>query len=143
MKLVSACLVGVNCNYKGKSRPNKKLIKMLKNGELIPVCPEQLGGLPTPREPSEKRGDRVFTISGKDMTEQYKKGAEEVLKIAKMFIGQSLTLPGIAPTIGLPITSNSVVNQSQSGQVFSDKRVQLKGARVEFPVLSETASMNR
>lgn len=85
MKLCSACLLGVKCRYDGKSKPNEKVIELAKKEALIPVCPEQLGGLPTPREPSEIRGDKVFNKEGVDVTEQFKKGAEEALKIAKLY----------------------------------------------------------
>ena len=85
MKLCSACLLGIKCRYDGKSARNRKVIMLLKAETLIPVCPEQLGGLPTPREPAEIRGERVFTRSGKDVTENLKRGAKEVLKIAKLY----------------------------------------------------------
>ncbi len=84
MKLVSACLLGIKCRYDGKSKPNKKVIKLFKSGKLIPVCPEQLGGLPTPREPAEQRGKRVFTKSGKDVTKNFVIGAKDTLKLAKL-----------------------------------------------------------
>ena len=85
MKLCSACLLGIKCRYDGKSARNRKVIMLLKAETLIPVCPEQLGGLPTPREPAEIRGERVFTRSGKDVTENFERGAKEVLKIAKLY----------------------------------------------------------
>jgi len=85
MKLCSACLLGIKCRYDGKSARNRKVIMLLKAETLIPVCPEQLGGLPTPREPAEIRGKRVVTRSGKDVTENFKRGAKEVLKIAKLY----------------------------------------------------------
>jgi uncharacterized protein YbbK (DUF523 family) len=85
MKLCSACLLGIKCRYDGKSARNRKVIMLLKVETLIPVCPEQLGGLPTPREPAEIRGERVFTRSGKDVTENFKRGAKEVLKIAQLY----------------------------------------------------------
>lgn len=84
MKLCSACLLGINCRFDGKTKPNKHMLKLSKREVLISVCPEQLGGLPTPREPSEKKGRKVFTKQGKDVTRNFKKGAEEVLKIAKL-----------------------------------------------------------
>lgn len=104
MKLVSMCLCGVNCNYKGQNKSHEKVEKMIRNGEAIPVCPEQLGGLPTPREPAEVEGGsgkkvldgkrKVNTKDGEDVTEQFIKGAEEVLKIAEKldieeFIGKA------------------------------------------------------
>jgi uncharacterized protein YbbK (DUF523 family) len=85
MKLCSACLLGVKCRYDGRSALNRKVIMLLKAETLIPVCPEQLGGLPTPREPAEIRGERVITRSGRDVTENFKRGAKEVLKIAKLY----------------------------------------------------------
>jgi len=85
MKLCSACLLGIGCRYDGADKPNKKVIALLKKEILIPVCPEQLGGLPTPREPSEQKGKKVFSSSGKDVTANFKKGAKETLKLAKLF----------------------------------------------------------
>lgn len=85
MKLCSACLLGIKCRYDGKSKEDEKVINLSKREVLIPVCPEQLGGLATPRESREIRGERVITKSGKDETENHKRGAEETLKIAKLF----------------------------------------------------------
>ena len=83
MKFCSACLLGIKCRYDGKSKEDKKVLALAKKEFLIPVCPEQLGGLPTPRENREIREDRVITKSGRDETENHKRGAEEVLKLAK------------------------------------------------------------
>jgi len=85
MKLCSACLLGIKCRYDGKSNLNKKIIRLLKKEILIPVCPEQLGGLPTPREPACVNGKKVVTESGKDVTKNFKRGAEAVLRIAKLY----------------------------------------------------------
>ena len=83
--LVSACLIGVNCRYNAEPVMKLDLEKLMERHELIPVCPEQLGGLPTPREPSEIQGDRVVMKSGRDVTEEYRRGAEETLRLAKLF----------------------------------------------------------
>lgn len=85
MKLCSACLLGVKCRYDGQSKSDKKVINLAKKDILIPVCPEQLGGLATPRKSSELKGEKVFTKSGKDITQNLEKGAEEVLGLAKLF----------------------------------------------------------
>jgi len=100
MKLVSACLAGINCRYDGKSRPNPKVVEMVKRGEAIPVCPEQLAGLPTPRENSEIRDGRVFSVSGKDETMQMKRGAEETLKIAKLVGAKEAIFKARSPACG-------------------------------------------
>jgi len=93
MKMVSACLVGINCKWNGKSKPNKKLIKELKEGKLIPLCPEQLGGLPTPRPPCGIFGGtgkgvltgkaQVVDTKGNSYTEPFLKGVNETLRIIK------------------------------------------------------------
>lgn len=85
VKLVSACLLGIKCRYDGESNLNEKVIELAKEETLIPVCPEQLGGLPTPREPAEQRGERVITKSGRDVTKNFVRGAKQVLKLAKLF----------------------------------------------------------
>ena len=83
--LVSACLLGVACRYDGKSKPNNDVTALMDKYNLIPFCPEVTGGLPTPRHPSEIVGNRVLNDIGEDVTAQYKKGAEEALRIAKMY----------------------------------------------------------
>jgi len=98
--LVSACLLGIKCRYDGKSNENKKVLKLAKKKILIPVCPEILGGLPTPREPAEKRKNRVITKSGKDVTKFFKKGAKEVLKIAKILKIKKAILKQRSPSCG-------------------------------------------
>lgn len=100
MKLVSACLVGIPCRYDGKSALNKKLLKLFKEGKLIPVCPEQLGGLPTPREPAEILNDRVITKRGKDVTKNFLAGAKTVLRIAKLLKIKQVFLRGRSPSCG-------------------------------------------
>lgn len=81
--LVSACLLGTPCRYDGKSKPNLGVIELKSKYHIIPVCPEQMGGLSTPRLPSEICGETVKRIDGVDVTAQYKKGALEVLRIAQ------------------------------------------------------------
>ena len=81
--LISACLLGTPCRYDGRSKPSEKLNSLNDLYELIPVCPEVLGGLSTPRLPCEIQNGRVIRSDGKDMTEFYKRGAEIALEIAK------------------------------------------------------------
>ena len=82
--LISACLLGVCCRYDGASKPHPLAAALAERHTLVPVCPEQLGGLPTPRPPAEQRDGRVVTQSG-DVTEQYCRGAGETLKLCNLF----------------------------------------------------------
>ena len=100
MKLCSACLLGVKCRYNGKSALNRKVVALLKAEVLIPICPEQLGGLPTPRETAEIRGKRVITRSGKDVTENFLRGAQQALKLAKLFGVKEAVLKQGSPSCG-------------------------------------------
>ena len=79
--LVSACLLGTPCRYDGKSKADARVQALMGKYEIVPVCPEQLGGLPTPRVPSERRGERVVTADGRDVTEAYRRGAEAALAL--------------------------------------------------------------
>lgn len=81
--LVSKCLLGVDCRYKGDNCKNEKLLDFLKDKEVIGVCPEVEGGLPTPRDPSERVANKVISNKGKDVTAEYEKGAEIALKLAQ------------------------------------------------------------
>jgi len=81
--LVSNCLLGCNCRYKGDNCKNEKVLALAKDNELIGVCPEEEGGLPTPRDPSEIVNGRVFSRLGKDVTAEYVKGAKIALKMAQ------------------------------------------------------------
>lgn len=81
--LISACLMGEKCRYDGKSKPNDAVKLLKEHFELIPVCPEALGGLTVPRTPSEIVGERVLSEDGEDRTEQFIIGAQRALQIAK------------------------------------------------------------
>ncbi|MGQ4914274.1 MAG: DUF523 domain-containing protein [Candidatus Asgardarchaeia archaeon] len=109
--LVSACLLGVNCKYNGGNNKNENVLNLIEKYVLIPVCPEQLGGLSTPREPAEIVGGngsdvlskeaKVVTNSGKDITQMFVKGAEETLKIAKLFKAKIAILKDGSPSCGV------------------------------------------
>ncbi len=81
--LVSACLLGTPCRYDGKSKPCPEVIALGEKYQLVPACPEELGGLTTPRLPSEINGDRVIRCDGTDVTLEYKEGAKKALEIAR------------------------------------------------------------
>lgn len=104
MILVSACLVGLNCKYNGKNNYNEKIFELVKEGKAIPICPETLGGLTTPRKPSEIKyinGERrVINIDGVDVTEEYERGAKEVLELAKKLNVTKVILKDRSPACG-------------------------------------------
>ena len=98
--IVSACLLGVSCRYDGNSKPNEKIIDLKEKYNLIPICPEIMGGLPTPRMPAEIKDGRVKTENGIDVTEEYKKGADEAIKLAKLFGCKKAILKENSPSCG-------------------------------------------
>ena len=104
MYIISACLAGVNCKYNGENNKNNKILKLVQEGKAILVCPEQLGGLSTPRLPSEivvKDGKKkVLANDGTDVTENFLKGADETLKIAKMVGISKAILKARSPSCG-------------------------------------------
>lgn len=97
--LISACLLGVCCRYDGASKAHPLAEELAKRHTLVPVCPEQLGGLATPRPPAERRGDRVVTQAG-DVTEQYRRGGEEALKLCCLLGCEAAVLKERSPSCG-------------------------------------------
>ena len=98
--LVSACLYGNVCRYKGDSCYNEKIAKLGKDNVLIPVCPEQLGGLPTPRHPAERVKDKIISDVGTDVTEEYTRGAKIAVRIAKENMVDQCVLKANSPSCG-------------------------------------------
>lgn len=100
--LISACLLGVNCRYNGIPKKNEDALALLekKGIHFIPVCPEQLGGMATPRLPSEKKDDRVVNAAGEDVTSYYVRGAQETLKLAKLYGCRFALLKERSPSCG-------------------------------------------
>ena len=100
--LVSACLLGLRCRYDGKAREHEGIRALMEKGtRFVPVCPEQLGGLPTPRPPAEIQKDgRVVNREGRDVTEEYRRGAEEALKLCRMTGCAAAVLKARSPSCG-------------------------------------------
>ncbi|WP_156204683.1 DUF523 domain-containing protein [Candidatus Syntrophocurvum alkaliphilum] len=137
MKLISACLCGINCKYDGKSNYHPLFVELFKKGEVIPVCPEQLGGLTTPRTPSEiKNGTgidvlynnktKVITKDTKDVTAKFIKGAYETLNIAKLLDIDTAIFKSRSPSCGM----GNVYDGSFSGKL-------IKGDGVTTALLKE------
>lgn len=98
--LVSACLLGKPCRYDGKAKRNEAVCALGERYELVPVCPECDGGLPTPRTPSERQGERVVMQDGTDVTAQYQKGAQYALSVCKREGCKAAILKERSPSCG-------------------------------------------
>lgn len=98
--LVSACLLGANCKYNGGNNLCPAVLNLQQRHTLIPACPEQLGGLSTPRPPAERYGERVVTCEGTDVTEPYAKGAREAVALAKRLGAECAILKARSPACG-------------------------------------------
>ena len=101
--LISACLLGAACRYDGRSHPLGEVLltKLAEAHTLIPICPEIYGGLPTPRPPAEITHNRVINAKGDNITEAYRRGAEEALRMARLFGCEAAILKEKSPSCGV------------------------------------------
>ena len=113
--LVSACLLGLDCRYDGKNCLNEDILLLKEKCNLIPICPEQMGGLPTPRVPSEIVNGRLINKEGNDVTEQYDKGKEIALQIAKINDCKFAILKQKSPSCGC----GNIYDGTFSGKLIS------------------------
>ena len=118
--LISGCLLGLSCRYDGKSKGiDEALIEKLKSKHtLIPACPEQLGGLPTPRPPAERVDNSVLTAAGGDVTEQYLRGAEEAAALCKLLGCEAAVLKDMMTEV---VTSGTGTAAAVSGVTVAGK----------------------
>lgn len=98
--VVSACLMGVNCKYNGGNNASAQVMEFLKDKEYIMVCPEVLGGLPSPRPCCEKKDNRIITENGDDVTEAFERGASLALSKAQAFGCNIAILQPRSPSCG-------------------------------------------
>jgi len=120
---VSACLLGENCKYSGGNNLNEKLVALLCGKKVIPVCPEVLGGLKTPRKPCEIKNGCVINTNGEDVTMFFINGAENALKTILESKADIVVLQPRSPSCG--------VKQIYDGS-FSGKLIQGKGIFAEL-----------
>ena len=121
--LISACLVGDKCKYDGHTNYTPLIKDLLEKYELVPFCPEVEGGLPTPRKPSERKGDKVINNAGKDVTRNFQLGAEKALNICKYLNIKIAILKENSPSCG--------VNQIYDGN-FKNKLIKGEGVTTEL-----------
>ena len=125
MILVSACLVGINCKYNGNNNKDLRIIELMAKGKAIPVCPELLGGLPTPRPAAEIQGGEgrdilygtaaVQNNKGENVTNRFVKGAKETLKVAELAHVTAAIFKQRSPSCG----SGQIYDGTFSGKVVA------------------------
>lgn len=134
--LISACLLGEACRYDGASKPlpDDRLEALLRDHTLIPVCPEQLGGLPTPRTPSERQDDRVVMRDGTDVTAAYSRGARIVCALAAQTGAEAALLKARSPSCG----SGEIYDGTFTGTLTSGDGVTAESVKtLGIPVYTE------
>ncbi len=133
--LVSACLLGINCRYDGSGTADDKVMQLLEKHHCIPICPEQMGGLSTPRLPAELQGNQVKTVCGEDVTQAFINGAEEVAKLATLFKCTYAILKERSPSCGYgQVYDGSFSGQLIEGSGLTAKRLEAMG----LTILGET-----
>ena len=133
--LISACLLGCRCRYDGASKPQPWIAALAERHTLVPVCPEQLGGLSTPRPPAERCGVRVVTREGGDVTAQYRRGAEEALRLCRLLGCNAALLKERSPSCG----SGAIYDGTFTGTVTAGDGVTAELLRKNgIPVYGET-----
>lgn len=133
--LVSACLLGCRCRYDGRSKPCPAVLALAEAHTLIPACPEQLGGLPTPRPPAEWQGERIRNRTGEDVTEAYLRGAEEAAALALRLGCGAAVLKERSPACG----NREIYDGSFSGVLVSGEGSAARALRAAgIPVLGES-----
>ena len=135
MMIISACLCGCDCKYNGKNNKNESCVELLKRGKAVLVCPEQLGGMTTPRVPSEilKNDGKISVISkeGKDVSKKFKKGAEEALKIAKLVDAKVAILKNGSPSCGSKyiydgtFSNNKIEGKGITAKLFMENEIEV------------------
>lgn len=129
--LVSACLLGVNCRYSGTGASHEEIIALKHKHNLIPICPEQLGGLPTPRNPVEIINGKAKDKQGKDFTKEFTGGAMETLQLAKTLDCKLAILKSNSPSCGNKnVYDGTFEGKLIDGQGFTAKILMDQGIEV-------------
>ena len=99
--MVSVCLAGENCKYNGGNNRNEKVLQLMADNEVVTICPEQMGGLPTPRVPSEICNGIVTAKDGRIVDKEYRAGAAKCLEIARSEKPDLIVLQSRSPSCGV------------------------------------------
>ena len=138
VSLISACLIGTPCRYDGESRaPAPEILRLLSEHTLIPICPEILGGLPTPRIPAERQADgRTVNARGEDVSAAFLRGAKETLRLARLYRADGVILKERSPSCG----TDGIYDGSFTGRLTAGEGVTAALLReAGIPVFSEHA----
>jgi uncharacterized protein YbbK (DUF523 family) len=132
--IVSACLAGLATRYDGTAFPHPEVLELVRQGRAIPVCPEQLGGLPTPRTGREIVDGRVVTKDGEDSTAAFEHGANEALKLTRLAGCNKAILKARSPSCG----SGQIYDGTFSGKLIPGNGVFAAKLKAEgFEIVSE------
>ena len=131
MIVVSGCLVGENCKYNEENNKSQNVLNFLKDKEYITVCPEMLGSLPCPRDPSEIVGERVINKAGEDVTDNFISGGKKALEIALSNKCTLAILKEGSPSCGKSLVyDGSFSNRKIKGQGITAKMFKEMGIKV-------------
>lgn len=129
--LISACLLGVRCRYDGKGNHAERLDELMALAQLVPVCPEILGGLETPRVPCERVGDKVLNRDGADRTEAFLRGAAEAHRLGEIFGAKYALLKQRSPSCGsVQIYDGAFSGKCIPGEGVTAQRLRAHGYRI-------------
>lgn len=129
--LISACLLGIPCRYDGRDNKIESLNLLQQQFDFVPICPEQLGGLSTPRCPCEIQGNKVMSKEGKDYTREFQEGAEKSLKLAKQWNIKTALLKAKSPSCGFgQIYDGSFSKKLITGNGFTAALLEKEGIRI-------------
>lgn len=129
----SQCLLGVQCRYDGRCAAKQEVCDAASERGWIPICPEILGGLSTPRSPAERVGDKVMSRDGADVTQQYRRGAEQALEIARLYGAKYALLKERSPSCGCgeiydgTFTGVRVAGDGLTAELFKEHGIQVFG----------------
>lgn len=131
--LVSACLLGVACNHEAKSSPSAAVRRLAEGFSLTPVCPEVLGGLPTPRPAAEVQPDgTVVNGRGDDVTDAYRRGAAAAVELARAVGAERAVLKARSPSCGChEIYDGTFTRTRVAGEGVTARALRQAGLRVE------------
>ena len=133
--LVSACLLGMHCRYDGGGKLCPEILALGEKHQLLPLCPELMGGLPIPRPPAERQGERIVDRLGRDVTGEFQQGAQQVLRLARLWGAEAAVLKERSPSCG----KDEIYDGSFQGRLVPGQGILARYLReAGLPVYGET-----